>query len=246
MGGKKPDGLARRLREAGAEELALLVKRHIEELDALEVRQLLLNPFVTSQIIETLMGQQRLIGFYEVRKEIAHHPRTPEILARRLIPGLYWRDLLQIGSSPRAAPRVRRSADLQLTTRLPGLAIGERISIARRAGPTIIRQLLQDPEVRVIEALLENPRLTEGALMPLVASDLTRPETLTLVARHRIWGIRYPIRAAVCKNLNTHTDLTLGLLASLKKGDLMAIERNRRLPSAVRRKAATLLGRPLA
>lgn len=244
MDGERFDGLARQLREAGAEELALLVQGHLEELDVVAVRQLLLNPFITSQIIETVMSQQRLIGFYEVRKEIAHHPRTPEILARRLIPGLFWRDLLQIGSNSRVAPRVRRSADLQLAGRLPGLAVGERVAIARRAGPTIIRQLLQDPEVRVIEALLENPRMTEGALMPLVGSELTRPEILTLVARHRRWGIRYPIRAAICKNLNTPSDLTLGLLASLKKGDLMAIMRNRRLPTPVRRKAATLIGRP--
>ncbi len=77
------------------------------------------------------------------------------------------------------------------------------MAIARRASPLLIAQLRSDPEPRVIAALLENPRLTEGGLMPMVSSETTSPEVLGMVARHGRWGVRYPVRLALCRNRRT-------------------------------------------
>lgn len=234
--------LAVRLREADAEELSELLRRHLKELEVPEVRQALRNPFLTQQAVELLLEERRLLVSSEIKRGLVCHPRTPEVRARRLVPTLFWRDLLQISSDGRVPPKVRRSADLQLRDRLPGLSVGERMSIARRASPTLIQQLRMDHDPRVIEVLLENPRLTEGSLMPLLGSDRARPEILALVARHRRWGIRYTVRSALCRNARTPPEIVLGLLAMLKKSDLRAIARDRRLSVAVRRRAGTLLG----
>lgn len=234
--------LAVRLREADAEELSELLRRHLKELEVPEVRQALRNPFLTQQAVELLLEERRLLVSSEIKRGLVCHPRTPEVRARRLVPTLFWRDLLQISSDGRVPPKVRRSADLQLRDRLPGLSVGERMSIARRASPTLIQQLRMDHDPRVIEVLLENPRLTEGSLMPLLGSDRARPEILALVARHRRWGIRYTVRSALCRNSRTPPEIVLGLLAMLKKSDLRAIARDRRLSVAVRRRAGTLLG----
>ena len=218
------------------------LQEHLQEIDVPEVRQLLRNPFLGQQGIELLLEERRLLAFSEVKRGLVCHPRTPEVRARRLVPTLFWRDLLQISGDGRVPPKVRRSADLQLRDRLQGLAVGERMSIARRASPVLIQQLRMDPDPRVIEALLENPRLTEGSLMPLLGSDRARPEVLTRIARHRRWGIRYGVRAALCRNARTPPEIVLGLLSLLKKADLRAVYQDRRLSMAVRRRAGTLLG----
>jgi hypothetical protein len=127
--------------------------------------------------------------------------------------------------------------------RIPGLGAGEKVAIARRAGPLLVSQLRHDNEPRVISALLENPRLTEGGLMPLVSSETARPEVLSLVARHPKWGSRYAIRVSLARNRRTPIQATLSILPLLKKQDLKGIEQDRRLGMAVRRRAAVLLGR---
>ncbi|HEV7787336.1 MAG TPA: hypothetical protein VGQ28_18480, partial [Thermoanaerobaculia bacterium] len=137
--------LALRLREAGSEELTALVREHANELDPQAVRQALRNAHCTAEATEEIAAQVRLLSFYEVRRELALHPRTPEILALRFVPGLYWRDLLALGCDTRLRPTLRRAADLQLGVRLPELAQGEKVSLARRAGAGVLSQLRYDP-----------------------------------------------------------------------------------------------------
>jgi len=232
-----------RLREAEASELERLLQEHLEELDVPAVRQVLRNPFVTTRVTEILLAESRLVGYYEIRRDLAGHPKTPRVKALRLVSTLYWRDLVKLAREIRTPPAVRRGAELQLVSRLPGLGAGEKRSIARLGGPGIIAQLRRDPDPKVIEALLENPRLTEGSLLPLVSSETTKPEILTVVARNKRWGIRYPVRQAVCKNPRTPAVTTLPLLPMLKKRDLAAMTKDRRLPAVVRKRAELLLGR---
>lgn len=242
MGDESTQSLAVRLREADADELTRLLHEHLKELDVPQVRQVLRNPFLNQHAIELLLDERRLLAFAEIKRSLVCHPRTPEIRARRLVPTLFWRDLLQISGDGRVPPKIRRSADLQLRDRLSGLSVGERMAIARRASPVLIQQLRTDHDPRVIDALLENPRLTEGSLMPLLGSDRAKPEILTLVARHRKWGLRYTVRSALCRNSRTPPEIILGLLSQLKKSDLRAVYRDRRQAMAVRRRAGTLLG----
>jgi len=47
------------------------------------------------------------------------HPRAPRLLALRLVSGLYWADLVRVGTDARLHPTVRRAADQRLVERLP-------------------------------------------------------------------------------------------------------------------------------
>lgn len=238
-----PEELQTRLRDAGAEDLKELVTSHSEVLDPVALRQLFRNPHLSRQAIEVLLLNRRLLAFHEVRKELARHPQTPEVRALRFVSGLFWRDLLELTCDTRVRPRIRRAAERHLADRIQGLGTGEKMTIARRAGPLLVAQLRHDSQPRVVSALLENPRLTEGALMPLVSSETTKPEVLVLLARHPKWGIRYAIRVSLARNRRTPTQTTLSILPLLKKQDLKGIEQDRRLSMAVRRRAAVLLGR---
>jgi hypothetical protein len=243
-GGAAEEGaeLLRRLREADGEALLALVSERLAALPVTAVRQALRNPFASEELTRLIGSEERLVRIYEVRRDLAGHRRSPPALAQRFVPGLFWRDLVAIGLDARISPRVRHSADRFLIERLPGLAVGERVTIARRASPAALPHLRRDPSRQVIAALLENPRLTEGVLVPMVASETTLPAVLELVAKNRRWGNRYGVRQAICRNPRTPTATALQQLPLLKKGDLRAVASQHSLHPAVRQRARLLLG----
>jgi hypothetical protein len=232
--------LARRLREADEAGLERILADHREQLDGPALRQLFRNPFLSRRIIESLIAVAELAATYEFRLEAARHPRTSQPVALAYVGGLFWPDLIRIGLDTHLHPVVRRAADLRIAERLPGLAVGEKIAIARTGSQTVIGALRTDPTPRVIEALLENPRLTEGLLLPLVAGDGAPARVLAVVAASGRWSVRYPVRLALCRNPRTPPDLVLSHLAMLKKGDLQAVARDHRLTLPVRRRAELL------
>lgn len=230
------------LREASAAALEEWLEEHLSEVDVPSLRQIFRNPYVTSEILSSLVGEQRLASQYEVRKGLAEHPRTPQIHALRLVPTLFWRDIMELSLRPSVPPVVRRAGERQLITRLSGLAVGERMAIGRRAGHAVLQHLRFDGDRRVIGALLQNPRMTQGVLLPMVSHETTPPEILRLVAENRRWGVMYPIRLALVKNPRTPPVVAVSLVPRLKRMDLRAISRDRRIHAAVRRRAKELLG----
>jgi len=234
--------LGRRLREAAAEELAALVEAHAGALDEAAAELALRNPYAGAEVIAALAEQRGLARAYAFRRAVVFHPRAPEPVAMRWVGGLYWRDLVALGLETRVRPAVRRAADRHLIARLPGFAVGEKIAIARRAGAGVIGHLRHDPSPRVFAALLENPRLTEGLLAPLVHRENAAPEVLRLIAENPRWGLRYPLRTALARNPRTPVATALALLPALKKVDLRAVVASPRVAPAVRRRARLLAG----
>jgi hypothetical protein len=235
--------LDRLLRDGGEQELLEAVTRLSGHLDTRAVLVALKNPYVGREVIEVFLAQRQLLTSLEVRRELVTHPKTPEARALNLVHSLLWKDLVRLGANSRVRPRIRRAADLRLAERVPKLSVGERIAVARQAGPGVISKLRHDPSPRVIEGLLENPRLTEGLLLPLAASDTARPEVLARVAENPRWGVRYPIRAALARNSKTPVQTALSVLSMLKKSDLEAVAADWKLATPVRQRANLLLGR---
>ena len=215
--------LGARLRRATSRQLLELIPDHAREMTVREVRQVLLNPYVTPQAIEELVAIRRLLSAYEVRSAIARHHRTPQTAALRFVSGLFWRDLVDIAADLRIAPAVRRVAEKYLVRRLGRLAVGEKMAVARRATPAVLVELRHDPSAFVIKALLENPRLTEEAILPLAASVKARPRILELVARNERWGPRYDVRVALSRNPQAPSGVLVEILPHLRREDLLAV-----------------------
>jgi hypothetical protein len=230
----------RLLREGDEEHLQALLSSRLDEIDPAAARHLFRNPFLTGPLIERLLASRPLLSAYEVRMEAARHPRTPQLLALRFIPGLYWADLVRVGLDMRLHPIVRRAAEMRLTERLPALAVGEKMAIARSASPGVLAALRNDPTPKVIAALLENPRLTEGQLIPLLASEAAGTPVLAVVAASPKWSVRYPIRLALCQNPRTPLERVLALLPMLKRSDLEGLASDVRLKLPLRRRAQLL------
>src|SRR3972149_8392454 len=108
MSAKVVSELAQRLREANADGLLKLIRGHLAELDVEDACQALHSPFITAEAIDLIVAKPELLASYELRREAAMTPQTPQILALRFISGLYWRDLVRVGLEVRLAPVVRR------------------------------------------------------------------------------------------------------------------------------------------
>ena len=231
------------LREVDQAELLEVIRSRLDRLQVHELRALFANPFLDESAVREVLSRPEYLDNQEVRKALAGHRSTPLADALRLVSTLYWTDLVDIGRDARTRPPVRRAAQQALFERYDGLAVGERVAIARRAGSELLNRVRHDPEPRVVQAMLENPRLTEGNLMPLLASGAARPEVLRAVAASEKWCSRYEVRRLLCRNRRAPVEVVLSLLPSLKKVDLRAIDSQPTLNPQVRQRAALLLGK---
>lgn len=237
-----PEDVLQRLREAGADELRTLLQQLSPALDVPAAQAVLRNPHAGEEALRTIAEQRRLLSFYELRRDLALHPATPQPIALALLAGLYWRDLVTAGLDVRIRPVVRRFAEHRLVERLPTLAVGEKVAIARSASPHVLQVLRHDPTPRVIAALLDNPRLVEADLLPLASGEKAQTPVLGVILAHRKWGNRYPVKVAVVKNPRAPLQQALYQLPLLKKPDLRAVASDPRLAAPLRRKAELLLG----
>ncbi len=235
-----PDGLAGELRTASTRRLLELVGEHARGFTLRELRQTLLNPFVTSAVIEELATARHLLSTYDARRAIARHRRAPEHLAQRFVPGLLWRDLMEITLDVHLAPPLRQMAEKYLIQRLGRLTLGEKINLARRAVPSVLGHLRQEPHPRVIAALLENSRATEMVVLR-VATDARSPRVLDVVARHPRWGRVYSVKCALSRNPATPYRALFEILPELLHDDLAAVAVREEHSSIVRQRARELL-----
>lgn len=230
------------LRGLGAEELHTWVVEQVATLEAADALRVLRHPFAAQETLAVIAAEARLLAHYEIGREVARHPRAPLVVALRMVATLFWRDHLEVAVDTRVAPQVRRLAEQRLLERIPSLATGERISLARRATPGLQAILRHDSDARVVRALLENPRLTLAVLVPLLVSLQARPEILALVAGDRRWGNHLEVRRAVARNPRTPAQVAVPIVALLPRADQLALARDPRLPELVRQRARLLSG----
>lgn len=233
--------LAQRLRRAPTVELRRLVVDHAREIGLRELRQVLLNPHASAEVLDELARVRSITAMPAARAGLARHRRLPPATAMRLIPNLFWHDLLEISVDPRIVAPVRRVAETYLIRRLPRLAVGEKVTLARRAWGTVLEELRRDPDPRVIAAWLENPRLTEEPLVALAANPRTAPRILDLVWREERWGRRYPVRVALSRNPRSPLAAVLAILPGLQTADLAAVLEVPELSSLVAHRVRQLL-----
>ncbi|MEO8586495.1 MAG: hypothetical protein ABI584_10070 [Acidobacteriota bacterium] len=153
------------------------------------------------------------------RRALAEHPLTPRHAALKCLEDLLWRDLLDVGREARAHPSVRAAANRRLEEALRFLAVGEKIAVARFAAPALFAALLDEPDLRVLEAVLANPRLTTDDLQRWLATGHARPDALALLARDARWSRRPAIRIALLTHRATPRAAALSLLTSASRGE---------------------------
>lgn len=152
------------LRELNAEDLERFVEEGGAALLEDEALLVLENRFCTPAIAQRIAQDSRLTSYYTVRAALVRHRATPQAHALKFVHHLFWADLLKFSTDTTIPPPVRRAIEQQMLVRLPKVTLGEKITAARVCSQGLVRALLVDPNARVFEALLVNPRLVEPDL----------------------------------------------------------------------------------
>jgi hypothetical protein len=187
------------------------------------ILSLLRNPHLTQEIIQAVY--ERFGKSYKVQFAIVNCAKAPYTLAMRLLPSLFWNDLIRICGNYRLFPPLRRIAENYLKDKVSGLTVGERKTLARTAPRSLIGLLKNEIEPSVFACLLQNPRLIEEDVVPLIASELTPAPILETLAADRQWTNRYAVRLALVRNAKTPLRFRLAFLSRIHKHDLQALIR---------------------
>jgi hypothetical protein len=151
-------------------------------------------------VLDELSRNPSAMQSHRVRARVACHPHTPRHLAINVIRQLYTFELMQVALAPAALPEVIIAAEQAILMRLDKIAAGERITLGRRGSTRIAGALLLDGDARIMEAALDNPRLTEEFVTKAIMSPKASPVLLELVSHHAKWSLRADVREALLRN----------------------------------------------
>jgi hypothetical protein len=165
------------------------------------------------------------------------------VLSLRLVGSLYWRDLAEVAATPRIMAAVRSRAESQLRDGLPDMRLGDRVTLARLATPSLLPLLLADGEPQVSEAVLLNARLREEDLTSALRREEVRPALLAAVAASRRWAPSYAVQLALVLQPKTPLALALPRISSLVPRDLRRLVFDESLRPLVRAAAREVLER---
>lgn len=157
---------------------------------------------LTPETLEEISQNAAAIKSRKISVALTSHPHAPRHLVLRLIRQFYTFDLMRFTLHPAVAADLKRVADDQLIARLASVTPGERLTLARRGSQAVAAALSLDKESRISHTALENPRLTEGA----VVKALLRPNRsafVEAVCHHPKWSLRQEIRMALLRNPHT-------------------------------------------
>jgi len=194
---------------------------------------ILKNRDLPCEVIEQISRNAAVMKSRKVRVALAAHPRMPRRLALRLIRELYTFDLMQFSLMPTVAADLKRVADEILVARVASITLGERISLARRSSAMVAAALLTDKESRVWQTALENPRLSESAIVKALLRPGTTPAFVKAVCHHAKWSPRPEIRMALLRNEYTPLARALEFAHRIPPAQLRDILHASRLPEKV-------------
>jgi hypothetical protein len=189
---------------------------------------------LAAEVVEQISRNAAVMKSRKVQVALAAHPRTPRRIALRLIREFYTFDLMLFALLPAVAADLKRAADELLVTRLASITIGERISLARRSSAMVAGALLLDKEARVWQTALENPRLSEAAIVKALLRPGATPAFVTAVCHHAKWSVRPEVRCALLRNESVPLARALEFARRIPPAQLCDILHASRLPEKVK------------
>jgi hypothetical protein len=186
------------------------------------------------EVLEQLAKNGSLLKNRKVKLALASHPKTPRHVSLPLVRQLYTFDLMQIALTPAVPADLKRAADETLCNRLDTLASGERLTLAHRGSGHIAEALLADAETRVMQAALQNSRLTESSIVRALTRADAPAALVEAVSHHAQWSLRREVRVALLRNARMPMARAVEFARTLPAALVREILQNSRLPANVK------------
>jgi hypothetical protein len=206
------------------------------------------------EVIEQLAKNTNALKSRKVKIALASHPHTPRHVSVPLARQFYTFDLMKVALSPTVPADVKVAVDDVLISRLKTVTTGERLTLARRASGRVAAALLLDVEImdgkiadrkisdaktvaretRVMQAALENARLTEALVINSVLRPGASAALVHAVAQHAKWSPRREIRAALLRTEHLSLARALEFSHEIPTPLLQELLTASRLPDAIK------------
>lgn len=209
--------MSEQITDMATDELLALVQRG--GLDDLQLLEVLRSPYCSTRIAELVATDRSSLSMQSVREKLAAFPGLSHAQAMNLLGSLSWSSLIAVAQSPRTPPLIRRQAERKLILQVPSLTRGEKVAVARRAHRALLPALIACKDDRILEALLDNPRMVETDLVVLITTGEPPADFLTAVARHHRWSRCYRVRLSIVAAPGSPLPLALSILVQLPKRD---------------------------
>ena len=199
-----------------------------------EALSLLKSSAVTAEDIERLSKNPAVNRSRKIRLAICTHAHAPRHVSIPLIRHLFTFDLMRVALTPAVPADVKLAAEESLINRLETLPEGEKLSLAKRASGRVAAVLLLEREPRVMRSALENPRLTEAAIIKSVIRFDASAAVIAAVCNHSKWSMRRDIRIALLRAERTPLVRALEFARSLTPAQVREVLNVSRLPLGVK------------
>jgi len=212
--------------------VALARNPHLQESDLL---RLLERKDLPQEVVRELANHKEALRNYTVQFALVRHPKTPRLVSLPILKFLYLFDLVRVPQTPAVPTDVRMVAEETILKKVEGMPRGEKISLARRGTGRLAAGLLISPDLELVRAALDNPYLTEGHLLKVLAYEKLPHAVVDLVAQHERWSHHYHLRLALIRNPLTPLARVLAFLPDMAVTDLRDICLDHRMPEPVRK-----------
>lgn len=205
---------------------ALLKNRRLSEEHLLA---LLRRRDLSEDLLKALHQHDLVTTSYRLKVALATHPNCPPAVLQALLPHIHLFDLLGICTLPGTMPDQKLAAERAIILRLPGVPLGNRITLARRAPSTLLVDILAGGEASVVAAALDNPRLKEGSLVQYLSGGRATAAAITLIFQHPRWQRLPTLRLTLLKNPRTPESIFRQILTSAPLAEVKNLRLSNRL-----------------
>ena len=174
--------------------------------------------------------------------KLVQHVRVPRHVALPLLRRLFAFELMDVALSPTAPADLKLLAEQLLIDKLEAVSLGERINMARRASSGIASALLLQDERVVIEAALQNPRMTEASIVKAIAAAKNPTTLIEIIVENAKWSLRREIQLAVLRRPETPESIVMRIARALPKPVIYELLKELRLPERKAELQRCLLG----
>ena len=181
---------------------------------------LLARKDLPAEMLEEIASRKNLLKSYAVKKSLMFHPRTPRLIALRLLRDIYLMDLVQYTLSPAASIEIKLHAEAQILARMPQLPLGQKMTLARRGPGRVAGALIAEGHPQILRVALDNPLLTEAHVLKVLARGKVPPAVVQSLCSHPKWSQMYNVRLALVRNPSAPLATILAFLPELTVSDL--------------------------
>lgn len=204
--------------------LAILENPKFQEKHAeLLIERVDVSSTVLTALVDT--GKGKWMASENVRLRVAQHPHSPKRIAFAALRQLYLFNLVRLSLLPSVPMDIRRFAEDVILVRVPHLAIGEKLTLARRGPARVAAAILAEGHSQAIKLALANGFLTESQVLKVLAKDALSERVVVTIAKHPKWSCLYNVRAALIRNADTPPACMKTFLNDLTQRDLTDISK---------------------